>query len=439
MNESPYIEIATKLDKMAFTAPRSPSGEGFSEAFLDYLKVIYTPEQAMIAQHLNVPIDMANTTFNAEVFMTPTQLAEVSGRPIWEVNRVLKQMSEKKTVLDIRKVIMASPITWPVRTINVLRIIYKGKGEGLNEVLRILKTFIPVVLENAIKYGLKSGYEFLSMKLYALPHIPLMININNYDFKIHPGESKAFELYKKFFVDEKWSRFYQSSAKGSSVMRTIPISKSLAPQEKILDTEEAHKIIDSAGNIVLAPCACRVRTEKLGTRKCKDRNPVGTCIYFGLSAQAFEGLGWGYKASKQQAKDHLDEMIEKGLVAITHNTEHPTSSLICLCCECCCGQTRGRIAWGNPNSIAPSNFFPKTDRKICTFCGTCQDRCMFHAITVDKEKKKWRLNPELCVGCGVCAVGCQQGAVKLHRAERSTPFKTPQDLYRQIDMENHEI
>ena len=437
MNESPYIEIAAKLDKMAFTAPRSPSGEGFSEAFLDYLKVIYTPEQALIAQHLNVPIDTVNSTFNAEVFMTPSQVAKVSGQPSREVNRVLNQMSEKNTVFDIRKIIKASPITWPVRTIDVLWTIYKG--EGFNEVLRILKGFFPAILESARKYGLKSGYEFLSMKLYAFPQIALVINIYNFDFKIKPEESKAFELYKKFFVDEKWSRFYQSSAKGSSLVRTIPISKALAPQERILNTEEAHKIIDAAGNIVLAPCACRVRTEKLGTRKCKERNPVGSCIYMGLAAQAFDGFGWGYKASKQQAKDHLDEMIEKGLVPITHNSDHPASSLICLCCECCCGQTRGRILWGNPNSIAPSNFFPKTDRKICTFCGTCEDRCMFHAITVNKEDKKWRLNPQLCVGCGVCAVGCKQGAVKLHRAERSTPFKTPQDLYRQFDMENHEI
>jgi MinD superfamily P-loop ATPase len=61
---------------------------------------------------------------------------------------------------------------------------------------------------------------------------------------------------------------------------------------------------------------------------------------------------------------------------------------------------------------------------------------MFHAITVDKEGRKWRLNPELCIGCGICALGCGQGAVKLHRKERSSPFKTRQDLYSQIDREN---
>ena len=137
-----------------------------------------------------------------------------------------------------------------------------------------------------------------------------------------------------------------------------------------------------------------------------------------------------------QDKDVQLRMMEKGLVATTHNTEDTTSALICLCCGCCCSQTRGRIAWGNPTAVAPSNFFPKTDRRICTFCGTCAERCMFHAITVDKESRKWRLNPELCIGCGICALGCGQGAVKLHRKDRSSPFKTRQDLYSQIDREN---
>ena len=434
MNESPYAEIAANIDKMAIRAPRAKSGGGFSEAFLDYLQLLYTPQEAEIAMHLKVSADIAWTAFNPMRLMTPTQLAKVSGKPLQQVNKALKQMSDKNTVVDIHKVIKGSDITWPVRTVTVLWKIYQG--EGLKEILRILKSFFRSILESAREYGMKSGYEFLSMKLYAFPQIPLLINIQNFDSRISPEVLRGAELYSKFFIDEKYSRFYQTGTKGTPLMRTVPISKALAPEEKILDTEEAHKIIDAAACSVLVPCPCRARTEKLGIRECRERNPVGTCIMLGLTGLAFEGFGLGTKVSKKQAKDYLDEMIEKGLVPTTHNMEETTSSLICLCCGCCCSQTRGRILWGNNTAVAPSNFFPKADRKICTFCGTCADRCMFHAITVDREGKKWRLNPELCIGCGVCAVGCEQDAVKLNRVERSNPFKTPQDLYMHIEMEN---
>jgi Pyruvate/2-oxoacid:ferredoxin oxidoreductase delta subunit len=366
--------------------------------------------------------------------MTPIQLAKVSGQPLSEVNKALEQMSEKNVVLNIRKAIKGSDITWPVRTFAVLRKIYQA--EGLKEILRILKVFFTSALYNAREYGIRSGYEFLSMKLYAFPQMPYLINIQNVDSRITPEVLRGAELYKEYFINEKYSRFYQTGAKGTPLMRTIPVSKSLASQESILDTEEAHKIIDAAAYAALVPCPCRTRTEKIDTRKCRENNPVGSCIMMGLLGMATEGFGVGKEVTKQQAKDYLDEMMEKGLVATTHNTEDTTSALICLCCGCCCSQTRGRILWGNPTAVAPSNFFPKTDRKICTFCGTCAERCMFHAITVDKEGRKWRLNPELCIGCGICALGCGQGAVKLHRKERSSPFKTRQDLYSQIDREN---
>jgi MinD superfamily P-loop ATPase len=72
----------------------------------------------------------------------------------------------------------------------------------------------------------------------------------------------------------------------------------------------------------------------------------------------------------------------------------------------------------------------------CIFCGKCAKRCFFGAIAVDTKARQWQVNPQNCIGCGVCAIGCKEGALKLRRLERSTPFKTPQDLYRQIEIDN---
>ncbi|PKN37720.1 MAG: hypothetical protein CVU62_08325 [Deltaproteobacteria bacterium HGW-Deltaproteobacteria-2] len=434
MNESPYVAIAANINKMAWRAPRSKSGEGFSEAFLEYLQLLYTPQEATIARHLNVITDIFSTTIKPASFMTATQIAKVSGQPLVEVNKALKQMSDKNVVVDMRKIIKASKATWPIRTVVVLWKAYKG--EGLKETARVLAEFFTSTLESVRRYGIKSGMEFISMKLYAFPHISLLKNLQNFHDRISPEVLKGAELYKKFFIEDKYYKFYETGAKGTPLYRTIPVSKTLAPEQKILDTEEAHEIIDAAASATLVPCPCRERTEKLGIRECRERNPIGSCIMLGFMGQAMEGMGLGRQVTKKQAKDYLDGMMEMGLVAATENSEENTSRVICLCCECCCSEVRGRTRWDNPTAVAPSNFLPKSNKEICAFCGKCANRCLFHAITVDKDNKRWKLKPELCIGCGICAIGCKQSAVKLHRVERHKPFKTPQDLYRHIDMEN---
>jgi len=434
MNESPYVAIAANINKMAWRAPRSKSGDGFSEAFLKYLQLLYTPQEAEVAKYLNVIPDIFSTTIDPTRFMTATQVAKVSGQPLAEVNKALKHMSDKNVLIDMRKIAKASSITWPIRTIELLWKTYKG--EGLKETARVISAFSKSSRENARKYGIKSGFEFISMKVYAFPQISQLKNIQNFHGQISPEVLKGAELYKKFFIEDKYYKFYETGAKGTPIYRTIPVAKTLAPEQKILDTEEAHKIIDAAASATLVPCPCRERTEKLGIRECKERNPIGTCIMLGLMGYAFEGMGLGRRVTKKQAKDYLDEMMEMGLVAATENSEENTSRIICLCCECCCSEVRGRTRWDNPTAVAPSNFLPKSNKEICAFCGKCADRCLFHAITVDKDNRRWKLKPELCIGCGICAIGCKQSAVKLHRVERNKPFKTPQDLYRQIDMEN---
>jgi Pyruvate/2-oxoacid:ferredoxin oxidoreductase delta subunit len=434
MNDSPYVAIAANINKTAWRAPRSLSSDGFSDAFLEYLKILYTPEEAAVARYLKVIKDIFSTTIEPASFMTATQLAKISGVPKNEVNQVLQQMSDKNVVINMRKIIKASSITWPVRTVAVLWKTYSG--EGLKEIARILAIFFTSTLESVRRYGIKSGMEFISMRVYAFPHISLLKNLQNFHDQRSPEIMKGAELYKEFFIKDKFYKFYETGAKGTPLYRTIPVARTIDAEQKILDTEEAHRIIEAAASATLVPCPCRERTEKLGIRECKERNPIGSCIMLGLMGQAMEGMGLGRSVTKKQAKDYLDSMMEMGLVAATENSEENTSRVICMCCECCCSEVRGRTRWDNPTAVAPSNYLPKSNRTICTFCGKCAERCLFHAISVDKDNKRWKLKPELCIGCGVCSVGCEQSAVKLHRVERNQPFKTPQDLYRQIDMEN---
>jgi len=54
----------------------------------------------------------------------------------------------------------------------------------------------------------------------------------------------------------------------------------------------------------------------------------------------------------------------------------------------------------------------------CTGCGICVERFECPAISLDPEEKKARLDPVLCVDCGVCIQVCPAGAI-VEKGDRS--------------------
>jgi len=357
-----YLEIAENIDRGAMGAPRT--GDGFSPAFIEYLQLLYTPEEAEIVRHLKMP----------RQFLQAAEIAEESGRTEREVVEALEGLSRRGYVLGFGGV-------------------------------------------------------------YALPEIPFLVNAHQFYDAVRPEDLKAAELYQQFFIRDGYYRNYESSAKGTPLTRVIPVEKSVENRQKILETEEAHEIIRAQSHLALVPCPCRTRTEKMGVRECGKNNPVGSCIMMGPVALYFQGLGLGKEVTADQAGQYLDEMQEKGLVAITDNWEAKDHTIICSCCTCCCSQVRGRTRWDNPGSLAPSNFVPEAG-DACILCGACEEQCFFGALTLDEEQGRAVADPALCVGCGVCTHACPEETLKLKRIERSTPFPGPKELFRQVAAEN---
>jgi len=368
MDDFIYIRIAEKIDENPIMAPKSEDGTHFHPSFIQYLKLVYSPQEAELLQYFPRP----------NRFISTQEVAEISGKDIGSVEHILSDIHQRNGIM--------------------------GMGNS-----------------------------------YCLPGLQLLLNIHQFYSNVKSDDITAAQLYREFFIEGGFYKNYESSFKGTPLMRVIPVDKAIAVDQKKLTAEEAHDFImnHAPEALALVPCPCRTRTEKMGNRECKDRFPIGTCIMMGPLALHFEMQGLGKRVTRQQAVSYFDEMVELGLIGTTDNAISG-STVICLCCECCCSQVRGRTRWNNPDAILPSNFVPQAGED-CIGCGICTDRCVFKALTVDEETNRAMvMEPDKCIGCGVCTLVCPQETLKLHQYERSKPFETAKELVKTIARENRE-
>ena len=276
---------------------------------------------------------------------------------------------------------------------------------------------------------------------YCLPAIPNLVNLHMFYPDLKPDDLEAAKLYQDFFIKEKFYKYYATSEKGTPALRAIPIEESISPEEKVFEKEEAHEYIKtlSTEDLALVPCPCRTRTEKLGTRECRNQFPIGSCIMIGSSARLFEKVGLGKRVTKEQAIDYLDNMVELGLIPTADNYLDDPHTIMCLCCGCCCSNVRGRTRWDNPTAVLPSHFLPVAGDD-CTMCETCIDRCVLGALAIDDDEGRSVADPEKCIGCGVCTLDCPEETLKLRRYERpEKPFNNMVAYFMKVAGDNNRL
>jgi Fe-S-cluster-containing hydrogenase component 2 len=81
--------------------------------------------------------------------------------------------------------------------------------------------------------------------------------------------------------------------------------------------------------------------------------------------------------------------------------------------------------FGAPQALARSNFVATIDQQTCDSCAACgSPRCPMDAI--HQEPGHYVVVSDRCIGCGVCAVACPHGSIRLTgrpEADRLVPSK----------------
>ncbi|MFX1366059.1 MAG: ATP-binding protein [Promethearchaeota archaeon] len=199
----------------------------------------------------------------------------------------------------------------------------------------------------------------------------------------------------------------------------IIVDKSIeVPEEKILPVQKVEELIKKFDDIAVGHCFCRHQHDLLGD-PCKQTYIRENCFTFGKSARYTSDHGFSRKISKEEALDIIRRSNEDGLV---NKAYHPNFDItkdetsLCMCCNCCCGQTRGF-------NVNQTNHIAIIDQELCNGCGICVEKC--HTGTMQLNDDNIAYNGDLCIGCGVCAYFCPEQAISLKEKERIVRFTPP--------------
>jgi NAD-dependent dihydropyrimidine dehydrogenase PreA subunit len=191
---------------------------------------------------------------------------------------------------------------------------------------------------------------------------------------------------------------------------TIPVNISVHGQQTILDMTKAEGILRQAQIIAVRECVCRGKWHKCDA-------PLDVCL--NLDDHARETMKEGAKRiTLAQALVILKRSHEAGLVHMAFiSKDEKKPEVICSCCSCCCGSLSALLRFGIPDHVVASEYIAENNNETCKNCGTCVERCQFHARQLTDGKLAF--NQAKCFGCGLCLTTCPTKSIKL--VKRNTP------------------
>ncbi|MFX1393508.1 MAG: 4Fe-4S binding protein [Promethearchaeota archaeon] len=297
----------------------------------------------------------------------------------------------------------------------------KNTGISLDELKKFLET---MAKKGCIHFKIDG-----EKRIYA----NAVLVIGMYEYQVKNLSKEFIKDFFKYSVEAFGRELFKSRI---THLRTIPVEESITYDLDVATYENIREIIKNfEGPIAVVNCICREAKEILGG-SCTQTNLRETCFPFGWHAQFFIENGWGRPISKEEALEIFKKAEEDALIIQASNTISPY--VICCCCNCCCGSISTLKNLPEPASYFASNFHAYIDPELCIGCGVCAERCKMTAIALVNEKSQ--INLKRCIGCGNCVVICKKKAINLKLKEnRDVPVETMDDLYIKIGEKVHKL
>ncbi len=305
---------------------------------------------------------------------------------------------------------------------RIFAILYDGPED-----LRLLEAMPGTIAELAVKTGLaedrvreavdrllKHGAISQPMKqpgLYRL--FPAMIELRDATVLWPDAPQELFELWEKLILEEMPKLVPMlKEMKVPPMIRVVPIERSVESRNTVLDVDSARKIFRDAELITALPCACRTQARKNNRSPDCPAPESAVCMQTNGFAQVALARGLGEVLTNDEALKRIAEAEEAGLVHMVRNNIQK-DMFMCNCCSCCCTGLYLVNQTGYLDALAPSRFKVALDTDACSGCGICEERCQFHAISVNGTAS---VNGDRCYGCGNCVITCPEEALTLVEA-----------------------
>jgi Na+-translocating ferredoxin:NAD+ oxidoreductase subunit B len=239
--------------------------------------------------------------------------------------------------------------------------------------------------------------------------LPIMPGIFEMMLIAHTPESltewhrRFIELFEALY-ETGYTLDYQQKHTTPTV-RFLPVGKAIEAHPLALPTDKLEVVLDQYEAFAVGQCQCRMAMASLG-RGCGK--PLGNCMTMGTWAERAIEDGSMKPVSKKDALEIKREAESHGMVNWIINVQSTRGQCSCSCCGCCCHAMRMINEFNAPGIIAPPHFVPRWNGARCNHCGKCVQVCPMGAIVVDMQQKKYTHLGERCIGCGLCALACDQ-------------------------------